>query len=276
LPADPWIAALLTSHNRRQETLASLAALADQRDVGGAVTVYLVDAGSTDGTAEAVAAAHPTARITTVGDDVFWNAGMRLAMATAVAEGRHTHLLWLNDDTRLDPDALVRLLDVERARGTAIVAGAVRDPDTGELTYGGVRRQSRGRPLNFSLVPPDEEARRVETMNGNVVLIPAAVIAEVGLLDAAFSHGMGDYDYGLRAGRRGIPVWMAPGTVGSCRRNPTQRPAESVRAELARQTGVKHLPPRQWMRFARRWAGPLWPLYAASPYVRRSLRALRS
>lgn len=276
MPDETRLAALLTCHNRRAETLAALGALEAQTAFDGSVHAFLVDAGSTDGTAAAVRAAHPDVRIRTVADDVFWNAGMRIAFAAAVAEGGFTHFLWLNDDSRLDHDALARLLRTARACGRGIVAGAVRDPDTGAPTYGGVRRPSRLRPLQFALVPPAAEPQQVETMNGNVVLVPADVVAEVGLLDGGFSHGMGDYDYGLRARRRGIPVWQAPGTVGTCARNPPRQPAESVRAELSRLRQTKQLPPAEWGRFARRWAGPLWPLYAVSPYVRRSVRALRA
>jgi GT2 family glycosyltransferase len=278
LPPEPRVAALLTSHNRRDETLASLDALtAAQRFAQIGVTIYLVDAGSTDGTAEAVAAQFPESRISTVGDDVFWNAGMRLAFAGAVADGGFSHFLWLNDDTRLDHDAITRLLDASETAPTGIITGATRDPDDGQLTYGGVVRPFRRRPLRFVLVqPPEHGTREVETMNGNVVLIPAAVVARIGLLDPGFSHGMGDYDYGLRATRDGIPVLLASGTVGTCRRNPRTGPLRSARAELRRLRQTKQLPPGEWARFARRWAGPAWPLYALSPYARRVLAALRS
>jgi GT2 family glycosyltransferase len=267
------VAALLTSHNRREETLHALERLHGQHGADADVRVYLVDAGSTDGTAEAVAARFPEACVIVTGDDVFWNAGMRIAFAAATNEGDATHYLWLNDDTRLDEHALAELLATERlvrALGDpAIVVGAVRDPETGELTYGGVERRSRWRPLRFSLVPPGGTPKRVETMNGNVVLLSAEVVDRVGLLDPGFSHGMGDYDYGLRANRTGVEVWMASGTVGVCARNAPARAHRSLREELERLRHVKALPPGEWFRFARRWAGPLWPLYGISPYIRR-------
>ena len=274
------VAALLTCHNRRRHTLAALEALAGQKDPQAHVSVYLVDAGSWDGTAEAVLERFPDIRVIKAGDDVFWSAGMRQAAAAATDDGGFAYHLWLNDDTKLDPDALARMLATERrvraVGGPAIVVGAVRDPETGRLTYGGVERRSRWRPMRFSLVMPTEkEPRRVETMNGNVVLVPSDVVQRVGLLDAGFSHGMGDYDYGLRAGRAGISIWMCPATVGVCARNAPPMASASVRTELNRLRDVKVLPPREWLRFARRWGGPLWPLYAVSPYIRRLARAGR-
>jgi GT2 family glycosyltransferase len=57
------IAAVMTCHNRRERTLECLTSLERQRLPAEAVTVvpYVLDDGSSDGTGEAVRAAHPTA-----------------------------------------------------------------------------------------------------------------------------------------------------------------------------------------------------------------------
>jgi GT2 family glycosyltransferase len=126
--------------------------------------------------------------------------------------------------------------------------------------------------MRFDAVPPATDARRCETFNGNVVLISAEVARRVGPIDAAFTHSMGDLDYGLRAGRHGCEVWLAPGTVGTCTGNPP--PARwkdgslPLRTRLALVRGPKGLPPREWFVFTRRYGGVGWPLYWASPYVR--------
>jgi GT2 family glycosyltransferase len=152
-----------------------------------------------------------------------------------------------------------------------IVVGSTRDPVSGALTYGGVIRPHGLRPLAYELVAPaDRDPRRVETMNGNIVLVPRRVTARIGTLAGAYTHGMGDYDYGHRAERAGAEVWLAPGTVGTCARN-TPAPRAATLAEQRRRLigTTTGLPPAEWFTFARRWAGPLWPLYAASPYLRR-------
>ncbi len=270
------IAALLTCHDRVDKTLRCLEALAAQPFD---VHTFLVDAASSDGTADAVERRFPDATVLRRGSEVFWNQGMRIAFAHARDVG-FDHYLWLNDDTTIDRDALQTLLETERAvrahRGApAIIVGSSRDPETGALTYGGVHRPDPRRPMHFELLEPGDEPRRCETMNGNCVLVPSAVAERVGNLDATFTHSTGDFDYGLRAGRKGCEVWLTPGTIAECARNPTPAPATSLREQLDRMTGPKGLPPREWAHFVRRWAGPLWPLYTVSPYVRRSSRWLR-
>lgn len=272
------VAALLATHDRREQTLACLAHL-DRQDAGVDVRVALVDASSPDGTAAAVRAAHPDAVVEEVGADVHWNRGMHRAWQLAL-DLEVDAWLWLNDDTMLDPTALATLLAVdadhrERTGRGAIVVGSTRDPASGALTYGGVVRPSpRLRPLRYDLVEPGAEPRPCETMNGNVVLVPRDVVEAIGILDPTYAHGMGDYDYGLRARDAGIARLVAPGTVGTCARNappPADRTVGDEWARLRRPTG---LPPDDFATFARRWAGPLWPVFWASPYVRRLSRRL--
>lgn len=265
---------LLTCHNRVHRTVACLDALFSS-DLGGVdLGVVLVDAGSSDGTAATVNQRHPQVEVLNRGSELFWNGGMRVAMAEAHRRDPD-HYLWLNDDVELDEDAVARLLRWHRhlegqRRSPAIVVGSTRDPATGEVTYGGVVRPSRLRPLRYSLIEPREEPRRAETMNGNCVLLPREVVERVGNLASAYTHGMGDYDYGHRAVRTGCQVWVAPGTFGTCARNPAATRAETFSQEGKRLTSpTGGLPPAEWTVFARRWAGPLWPVYAVSPYVRR-------
>ena len=268
------VTALLTSHNRRRATTAAIDAWFDQRVDGDVeLRAVLADASSSDGTADAVAGSHPRLSVVSVDADVFWNAGMRAAWSEA-ALGDPDWYVWLNDDTVLDPTALATLLDVAAAQpGGPIVVGSVRDPDTGSFTYGGVRRHDRLRPLRFEYIQPVERPEQVETMNGNVVLVPREAYRRIGSLDPAFSHGMGDFDYGLRARREGFEVWLAPGTVGTCARNEPKQPPSGPLEAWRRLRSPKGLPLPDWLVFARRWGGLMWPVYAASPYVRSLARA---
>lgn len=277
------IAVLLTCHDRRERTVACLTSLAAQHhDEEVRLEVVVVDAGSSDGTREAIAQRFPDVTVLARGSELFWNGGMRVAQGHAAASDPD-HYLWLNDDVTLDDRALATLLRAHRHLEThraapCIVVGSTRDPQRGHLTYGGVERPERRRPLHYTLVDPHpDEVRQVETMNGNCVLVPRGVARRIGTLAAAYTHGMGDYDYGHRAERAGCEVWLAPGTIGTCARNPRPARPTSFAEHRRRATGATTgLPPREWFTFARRWAGPWWPLYAVSPYVRRFLRWLRS
>jgi GT2 family glycosyltransferase len=275
------VAAVLACHNRVDKTLAALRALQAQEGVDDVLlAVHLLDDASTDGTPERVAEEFPKVSILHGSGQLFWNGGMRRAFAAALAED-HDHYLWLNDDTILDPGALATLLATyrqlaERATRPLLVAGSTRDPVTGALTYGGVTRPHRVRPLRFELLEPLDVPRPCETMNGNSVLVPRAVARRVGNLDPAYRHGMGDYDYGLRARAAGCEVWITPGTIATCPTNPLPAVGERpLREEWRRLRSTKELPLSDWQVFARRWAGPLWPLYWLSPYARRGVALLR-
>lgn len=264
------IAVTLTCHNRRDKTLACLAAVQAAQPAGVDLVLHLTDDGSTDGTAEAVRHLWPGASIIAGDGTLFWNGGMRRAIRSAITVDPDLYL-WLNDDTILDADGLLRLLQAHRevaAGSPAIVVGSTRDPDTGVLTYGGVTRPDMTRPMRFELVEPRDVPMPCETLNANIALFPRDVLLSVGNLDAAFVHAMGDYDYGLRAGAEGCRVWVAPGTHGTCKRNP-ETDIEGLREAWRQLTGRKGLPPEEWWEFTRRWAGPYWPVWFISPYVRR-------
>lgn len=275
--ASHHIAALMTSHNRRVKTLACLGALRRQQLPSHVILhVFLVDAGSTDGTPEAVAKRFPDVRLMETDANVFWNRGMSMAFAAALEEGFQSYL-WLNDDTLLDDDALMKFLktshsDVVSTTGPSIVVGCTRDPETGETTYGGVVRSSRVHPLKFQLAATSSIPQSVDTMNGNCVLIPDAVARLVGNLDSSYTHSIGDFDYGLRARRAGCSIWLVPDTVGTCARSDTvgtwQDISLSLQDRWRKLRGPKGLPPAEWLTFARRHAGIGWPIYWSLPYIK--------
>lgn len=271
------LAVLITCHNRRETTVACLEALyANTLAPGIAMAAILVDDASTDGTADAVRASFPAVEVLEGNGDLFWNGGMHLAFAHALERGFDAYL-WLNDDTFLDPGALMTLIDAWRDQdlapeGRAILIGTTRDPDSGLVTYGGLDVGGRWRPLRLIPVLPGKTPRACATMNGNCVLIPDAVARDLGNLDPVFSHAMGDIDYGLRARARGIPLWIVPGFVGACH---GPGPGETwhdrrlpIRVRWKKLLGRKGLPPRSWLVLTRRHGGILWPLHWMSPYLK--------
>ena len=219
------IAALLTTYSRKATTLACLGRLFEQ-DVNAQITVFLVDDNSPDGTAEAVHAEFPSIRVLHGDGNLFWCGGMRRAFDAALKEDFDFYL-WLNDDTVLEADAVRRLVEANLSlpadrQQNAVIVGSTREPGTGAHTYGGVVRSSRFHPNKYRLLEPGETPRACETMNGNCVLIPRAVVSLTHNLSPEFRHGMGDFDYGLRARKAGCSVWVAPGYVGVCARNSLQ------------------------------------------------------
>jgi len=239
------------------------------------MSVCLTDDGSTDGTSEAVRAEFPDTRILRGSGALFWSGGMRRAMEDAMALSPD-YYLWLNDDVRLVPDAIERMIQTSRSerqigRREPIVVGSTVDPTTGKVTYGGRARLHRFRPLQFALIEPRAIPVRCETMNANCVLLPADVVSHVGNLDPAFVHAMGDLDYGFRATQAGYELLVCPGFVGQCSRGSnfdvTPAAFRSMRLAWKSITSPKAYPPAAWRTFARRYAGPLWMVYWIKPYV---------
>ena len=275
------VAVLITSHNRRNLTLASLESLFRQRSVENLdVEVFLVDDGCTDGTGEAVRTRFPMVRVLAGDGNLYWNGGMRLGFAAAMEEGFDAYIFF-NDDTILYKDALGRMVLLARQRVAAgvpaIVVGSTRSPLTGAQSYGGFLKRPRGAVLQLEMIAAHwSRAIPCDTMNGNVVLIPRSVYSVVGNIDEKFTHGMGDFDYGLRARSAGYEVFLAPGHFGTCSGKCVAGTFRDVtlsrRERLHLAASPKGLPVAEWVTMCRRHGGPLWPVLALSPYVRMMVR----
>jgi GT2 family glycosyltransferase len=121
-------------------------------------------------------------------------------------------------------------------------------------------------------LPDHLEPIECDTMNGNFTLIPASVAGRMGNLDRAFRHQLGDYDYGLRARKAGIPIVIAPGYFGHCSDNPVNGTWRDQSQPLAKRwrhlLSPKGAPLHEWLLYTRRHFGWRWPLYAFSPYIK--------
>lgn len=267
--------ALMTCHNRREKTLASIGSYFQcELPDGVSRELVLVDDGSTDRTTDAVRAAFPEVVIERGDGSLFWNRGMLRAWQRAL-HFSPDYVLWLNDDTRLYSHALVRLLETDawsraRAGRPGIVVGST-DNDAGELSYGGSVPAGRFNPLRMRKVMPGDSPKPAVTMNGNCVLVPKEVFEQIGLLDEVFHHGMGDNDYGFRAHKAGIPIWVMPGYAGHC--NSDYRVAGSFNdpslplpVRWKKIMSPKGVPVGPWKAICRRHGGAIWPLLWIWPY----------
>lgn len=267
------LAVLIASFNRRDTTLRCLERLSSQVGLDDIdLRIFLVDDASSDGTAFAVRQRFPDVNVLDGTGDLYWTGGMLMADAAAW-NTRPNLMLWLNDDVDLFANALRDLVDaVIETDFSAIVVGAVCDPETGTTTYGGYGRPDSRQPLKIQRVEPSGKLETIDTMNGNVVAIPRSVREAIGTLDGRFSHNMADMDYGYRASRAGLPLVLAPRFVGSCPLNSAKSkwndPSVPLRGRWAAIKSVRGLPPREWLEFTRRYYGRRWPRYFVSPYVR--------
>jgi GT2 family glycosyltransferase len=268
------IAVLVTCHNRLSATETCLESLrVAAESAGTAVRLVVVDDGSNDGTWEMLQAeTDPDVdRVLRGSGSLYWAGGMRLAMlegAQVIASA--SHVMLLNDDTILYPDALFSLM-TSSADVPAVTVGTVVDSTTGLRTYGGLR--SRDNLRRLSLVPVEQvDGAACDTMNANAVLLTRAAYEQLGPFDAHFTHSLADIDYGFRALRAGFPPTLGRSVVGTCPRNDLSgswtNPRLPRRERLSLLETPKGLPRAEWRYFARKHGGALGALYGLSPYVK--------
>ena len=281
------IAVILTCFNRRDTTLACLDRLQNQtavaEELGGheaspaaSLEIFLVDDGSTDGTAEAVRSSHPDVNIIEGTGDLFWNRGMHLAWSTAIESGGFDHYFLLNDDTILFTDALEQLIRAaehpERgSKDVGIAVGATTDPETGEFTYGGYVRASKWNPMKLRHRMLSE-TDQIDTMNCNAVLVPSAVVDTIGQMDPTYHHSWGDIDLGYRASKAGFTLSVPSVPIGHCEPNPKGTDGHhnidlSLRERVTFINSIRGLNKSDWLHLVRQHGGPVWPVVWASPYI---------
>ena len=186
----------------------------------------LIDNDSQDGTAEMVRDKYPQVRY--VQNDS--NVGFQIAtnQALRMAEGRY--LMWLNNDTIVQPgafDALVAFADAHPKAG--IVGPKVLNKD------GTLQKQCRrGDPTPWNVLAyfsglwrlfprsrfwsgylvgysPDDETVEVDSCSGAAMMVRREVMDDVGPIDESFLYGGEDLDYCYQVRRKGWTNYYYPG-----------------------------------------------------------------
>lgn len=265
------LAVCMTSHNRRDFTIASIHRVLEAAEVAGLeCRVFLVDADSTDGTAAVAESIGSAVHVYSATRDVYWAQGSRRALRAASGWSPELYLL-LNDDTMLRVEALVSLLqDMHECRADLLV-GVTIDPESGARTYGGMG----GRPHRLTPLPITEAPIRCLTGNGNVMMLSAKAYRTTEGVSPEFVHGLGDFDLGLRATTQGLRVFQAKGVAGSCRRDALARTPISGMPAVRQALGVKATPLRPWFTYTRRHGGRAWLIRFLAPYVSAFVRRQR-
>ena len=210
-------AILIACHNRNEATLRCLRSLMPQLDSCDAV--FLIDDGSSDGTAATVVADFPSIRVMSGDGGLYWAKSMRKAWDAAIAERQDWDgFLWLNDDTELSSDAIAKILAAND--GKKIVIGELEN-SKGEIVYG---------------------MRPGGLFTGNCVLVPRKVYERLGMICGDYSHAWADSDYAMQARRAGIGV-VSAGVVGKAEGHPN-RPSLKGLSLKDRMALLRH--PKGW------------------------------
>lgn len=207
-------------HDRRETTLRWLRNLAALDRDGLDVAVVVVDDGSTDGTAEAVANEFPSVEIVR-GDGTLWyTAGTNRGLEAALARDPDS-VLAMNDDVLLDRGALVALVRLAESRPRSVVAPLLilREAPERVVQVAPEWRVKWGGWIHWAEQRRDTvpaEPFEVEGLVGNALLLPADAIRECGLLDAKNLPHYGDAEYAGRLRRAGWRLLVDPRVVAHC------------------------------------------------------------
>jgi len=194
--------------------------------------VCVVDNGSTDGSADMVAAAFPQARLVRA-QNRGYAAGNNLGLqALGFCQGKQAgsshprHALLLNPDTVLPPLALAEMLVFLENRPQAGIAGPRLVRSDGTLDWACRRsfptpevafyrmsglsrlfpRSPRFGRYNMTYLSPDVTTE-VDSVVGAFMLIRGEVMEQVGLLDERYFMYAEDLDFCYRAKKQGWQVW---------------------------------------------------------------------
>jgi hypothetical protein len=223
----PRLAIVIVSWNTREDVLACLASL---RAAALALSheTWVVDNASTDGSAAAIAEAHPEVRLMRAPTNLGFARGNNVALRQVAAD----HVLLLNPDTLVPPGALEQLvahMEAHRdvgAVGPRLVYGdgafqlsampfvAPWDLYWEHVRFPAVLQPGPQRHPRRLYAFPETGARAVDMVIGAALLVRGEVLARVGLLDEGYFMYGEEMDWCWRIQQAGWRVdWLADATV---------------------------------------------------------------
>jgi GT2 family glycosyltransferase len=210
-------------HNRKELTLRCLESLGHADLSGIDLHVIVVDDGSTDGTAEALAEQHPDVTVIKGDGNLWYTAGTNVGLKAAL-ERQPDYILAINNDSEFDPLFLQHMLSTATSNPKTVVGGVLVSWDDRKRVFqvapkwnvwwGGMRHW-----VKQSLDTLPEKAWEVELIVGNCVLFPAEAVRQVGLMDAKHLPQYGDAEYTPRMRKAGWRLMVDPRARVYCKPN---------------------------------------------------------
>ncbi len=212
------VAAVVLSWNGRHDTLVCLRSL--EHVTYRSLHVVVVDNGSTDGSADVIAASHPGVELVRLDENTGFAGGMNTGIRHAFAAGAEG-VVTLNNDMVVDPAFVGPLTDAlasDPRAGAACSQILFADPPD-RVWYAGApydpRRGYHGRHTRYGEppLPPDAGPYVTDRACGGAMLVSRAVAERVGLFDEELFAYAEDVDWSLRARAVGKHVLVVPASI---------------------------------------------------------------
>ncbi|MCB8981103.1 MAG: glycosyltransferase family 2 protein [Ardenticatenaceae bacterium] len=223
--SNPTLSIVIVNYNTRQLLDDCLTSLLAAEAPAGGMEIIVVDNASRDGSQALVRERYPSVQL--IASEV--NRGFSAAnnMGMAVANGRT--ILFLNSDTRLEPDTLVRPLayldehpEVGALTVRLIYPTGVRDPDNHRgfptpwnaiCHFSGLSKLFPGNPRYngyFQSYADMSQTHPVDVIAGSYMLMPMALCRELGGWDETYFFYGEDIDFCYRIRQAGYQIIYYP------------------------------------------------------------------
>lgn len=242
------VAVAVLNFNGTDDTLACLESLAAMQPAPGAI--HVVDNASGDDAVRRIGAAFPQARISRNRTNLGFGAGLDPVLEQLLDDG--PEWIWLlNNDTRVAPDTLARLLAHANAHPDAGAVGARivdMQPPHAIQTWGGGRiLWWGGTSRHFTAETADDN---LDYITGASLLLRAAALRQTGLFDPRFFLYWEDVDLCLRLRKQGWKLTVAPDAVVHHQLSGSTGEGSAAKDRLINASGVrffrKHAPLHGW------------------------------
>jgi len=211
---NPQVAVVILAHNNYADTRECLQSVL-KIDYPN-LTVWLVDNGSEDGTAQRVAAEFPTVHVVQTGRNLGVAGGFNAGIVPALQSGAE-YIFILNNDTVVEPDIIrVLVTEAQTHPDYGVLMPKILYYDAPDRIWSIGARYRLFPPaivmigLNKIDAPPYNEPRFLEYAPYCALLIPRRVFECVGLLDDGYFFFYEDWDYSLRVRKAGYKIAYIP------------------------------------------------------------------
>lgn len=162
--------------------------------------VFLVDDGSTDGTADFIKNEYPEVKTLTSTGNLWWTASLNLGVRKILKSAKSGDYIWtINNDCIIGKDYLSKLINFVRSIDRKTIIGSVVvDEETKKVVENGVS-------IDWSKLKFSSGGNDALPTKGT--LFPIEVFNEIGDFDEKhFPHYFSDYEYTIRAKRGGYKL----------------------------------------------------------------------